>query len=74
MHKARSIQKWFVEISVEELDWSAQSPDLKSIDHLCHELECQLRARPNRPTSVTDLTYALVAEWKQVSSSVFPEE
>ena len=25
MHKARSIQKWFVEIGVEELDWHAQS-------------------------------------------------
>jgi hypothetical protein len=24
------IQKWFVEISVEELDWPAQSPDLNS--------------------------------------------
>ena len=28
VHKARSTQKWFVEIGVEELDWSAQSPDL----------------------------------------------
>ena len=27
MHKVRSIQKWFVEISVEELDWTAQSLD-----------------------------------------------
>ena len=24
MHKARSIQKWFVEVGVEELDWPAQ--------------------------------------------------
>ena len=28
MHKVRSIQKWFVKIGVEELDWPAQSPDL----------------------------------------------
>uniref|UniRef100_A0A4W5PUX2 Leptin receptor n=1 Tax=Hucho hucho TaxID=62062 RepID=A0A4W5PUX2_9TELE len=33
VHKARSIQKWFVEICVEGLDWSAQSPDLNSIEH-----------------------------------------
>jgi hypothetical protein len=33
-HKARSIQKWFVKIDVEYLDWPAQSPDLKSIKHL----------------------------------------
>ena len=31
VHNARSIQKWFVEIGVEELDWPAQSPDLNSI-------------------------------------------
>jgi hypothetical protein len=29
--KARSIEKWFVEIGVEELDWPAQSPDLNPI-------------------------------------------
>ena len=56
MHKARSISKWFVEIGVEELDWPAQSPNLNSIKHLWDELECRLRARPNRPTSVPDLT------------------
>jgi hypothetical protein len=39
MHKVRSIQKWFVEICVEELDWFAQSPDLNPIDHLWDELE-----------------------------------
>ena len=35
MHKARSIQKRFVEIGVEELDWPAQSLDLNPIEHLC---------------------------------------
>ena len=28
VQKVRSIQKWFVEIGVEELDWPAQNPDL----------------------------------------------
>jgi hypothetical protein len=30
----RSIQKWFVEFGVEELDWLAQSPDLNPIKHI----------------------------------------
>jgi hypothetical protein len=31
----------------------------------------RLRARPNRPTSVPDLTNAFVAEWKQVPAAMF---
>ena len=71
VHKARSIQKWFVEIGVEELDWPAQSPDLNPVENLWDELECRLLARPNRPTSVPDLTNARVAQWKQVPAAMF---
>ena len=71
MHKVRSIQKWFVEIGVEELDWPAQSPDLNSIEHLWDQLERRLRSRSNCPTSVPDLPNALVADWKQVPAALF---
>jgi hypothetical protein len=37
VHKVRSIQKWFVKISVEELDWPVQSPDLNPTEHLRDE-------------------------------------
>jgi hypothetical protein len=71
VHKAKSIQKWCVKIIVEELDWPEQSSDLNPIKHLWDELERQLQARPNRPTSVPDFTNALVAEWKQVPAAMF---
>nr|ACN11475.1 Transposable element Tcb1 transposase [Salmo salar] len=70
VHKARSIQKWFVEIGVEELDWPAQSPDLKPIKHRWDELErvCEpgLIAQRHCPTSLM-----LVVEWKQVPAAMF---
>ena len=58
-------------IGVEELDWPSQSPDLNHMEHLWDELERRLRARPNRPTSVPNLTNALVAEWKKVPAAMF---
>jgi hypothetical protein len=42
VYKATSIQKLFVEICVEELDWPAQGPDLNPIEYLWDELERQL--------------------------------
>ena len=50
--------KWFVDIIVEEHNWPAQRPDVKPIKHSWDELERQLRARSNHPTSVPDLTNA----------------
>ena len=52
-------------------NWPAHSPDLNPIEHLWNELERRLQARPKRPTSVPDLTKALVAEWNQVPAAMF---
>ena len=59
---------WFVEIGLEELDWSAQCPDLNPIEHLWDELERQLRARANRPIVVPDLTNT---PRKQITAAMF---
>ena len=56
---------------MEELDCPAQSPDHNPIEHIWDELERTLRARPNRPTSVPNLTNVLVAEWKEGPAAMF---
>ncbi|KAI4898844.1 hypothetical protein NFI96_007566 [Prochilodus magdalenae] len=63
VHRASSIKRWMSESGVEEPDWPAQSPDLHPIEHLWDGLERRLRARPSRPTSVSDLTNVLLEEW-----------
>jgi len=54
------------EFGVEELDWPAKIPDLNPIEHLWDESERRLQARPSRPTSVSDLTNALLEEWSKI--------
>ena len=65
VHKARSIKTWMREFDVDELGWPAQSPDLNLTEHLWDELEWRLRAGPSHPTSVCDLTNALLDKWSK---------
>ncbi|KAI4885937.1 hypothetical protein NFI96_011058 [Prochilodus magdalenae] len=71
VHRASSIKTWRSESGVEELDWPAQSPDLHPTEHLWDGLEWRLRARPSRPTSVSDLTDVLLEEWSEIPISTF---
>ena len=64
VHNSRSIKAWLDNFGVEELDWPPQSPDPHPIGHLWDEQE--RRARPSRPTSVSDLTNALLDEWAKI--------
>ena len=44
---------------------------LNPTDHLWDELEQRLRARPSSPTSVSDLTSALLEEWSEIPINTF---
>ena len=66
MQTKNLIKTWMSQFGLEELDWPAQSPDLNLIEHLWDELERRLRARPSGPTSVPDLTNALLEEWSKI--------
>ena len=69
-HKSRSKKILMREFGVDELDWRAgqsNSPtDLNQIETLWDGLEWRLRARPSHPTSVCDLTNALLEEWSKI--------
>ena len=54
---------------VGEFGRAAQNPDLHTVQHLLDKLERWLWARPHHPTSVADLTNALLAEWEQIPAA-----
>lgn len=58
VHKVRSTETWMSE----KLDWSALSPVLISIKHLCDELVQKLLAKPPHPTSAPGLKIILLIE------------
>ena len=64
--QARFIKARLGEFGVKEIDRPTQSPDLNPIKHLRDELQRRLRARPSRPTSVSDLTNNLLSEWAEI--------
>lgn len=65
VHKAHSITEMFSQSVEVELDWTAQSADLISAQHIRDEVECTLCASSYRPESLPDLTTACVAELEQ---------
>ena len=67
VHKARSVQKWFVEIGVEELQRDLTStPSITFGMNWNADCEPGLIAQHQCPTSLM-----LVAEWKQVPTAIF---
>uniref|UniRef100_A0A3B4DAI0 Tc1-like transposase DDE domain-containing protein n=1 Tax=Pygocentrus nattereri TaxID=42514 RepID=A0A3B4DAI0_PYGNA len=54
---------------VRVLDWPSCSPDLSPIENVWPIKK--LRVRPSCPTSVSDLTNALLEEWSKISVNTF---
>lgn len=58
------------EFGVEELDWSAPSPELNLTEHFRDESDWR---QPSHPTSVTGFTNIFMKGWSSVQSSVLPK-
>ena len=58
------LEKWLKDNKFKVLEWLSQSPDLKSIENVCAELEKCVRAR--KPTNVTQLHQLCQEEWAKI--------
>ncbi|KAJ8875818.1 hypothetical protein PR048_023719 [Dryococelus australis] len=65
-HVSRATMQWYAN-NVRRLDWPAQSPDLKPVEHLWDELDRRVRARQARPKSIAQLM-----EWSQEECGLIP--
>ncbi|GBN63471.1 hypothetical protein AVEN_262833-1 [Araneus ventricosus] len=63
VHKALAVKNWFVDKDAEELECPTE--------HLLDELERHIRARPQRLTSVTELTSYFLREWCAIRAEKF---
>lgn len=66
VHDVRPIKTLCLMVGEEELEFfssPAQRLELKPSEHLRDELQHPLCPRPPHPTSISDLTNAIVAEW-----------
>ncbi|GFW40368.1 QLQ domain-containing protein [Trichonephila clavipes] len=66
LHTLRLAQTWFDDMGVQKLELSSQSPDLSHIEQLWDELERRLRSQPNQPSSLQELTSAVMDAWKAI--------
>ena len=63
-YTAKSVQNYFKQEDVQVTKWSAQSPNLDSIENLWHISEENVRKEQN--STVTDLKNEIEQEWKKI--------
>lgn len=68
-YRARVVQQYLEDETIERLDWPARSTDLNPIEHVWNMLQVALSRRPVQPRSLEHLGNALVAEWNNLPQS-----
>lgn len=70
-HRARVVNDYLERESIVRMDWPAYSPDLNPIEHAWDALQTRISQLPVAPTTLDELTDALVQEWAQIPNQVF---
>jgi hypothetical protein len=70
-HRARIVNEYLQQETIERMDWPAKSPDLHPIEHAWDILQRQISNRQNQSNSLQELADALVDEWSRIPQVEF---
>ena len=62
--KAKTMQEWLRDKSLNVLEWTSQSPDLNPIEHLWRDLKIAVQQRS--PTNLAELERICREEWEKL--------
>lgn len=66
-HRARVVNQFLEEQTIERMEWPAYSPDLNPIEHIWDSLWRQVRGADNLPTTLDQLEQELVRVWAEMT-------
>jgi hypothetical protein len=70
-HRARIVNEYIQQETIERMDWPANSPDLNLIEHAWDILQRRISNRQNQPNSLQELANTLVDEWSRIPQVEF---
>ena len=65
-HRARVVQQYLEQQTIEWMDWPARSPDMNPIEHVWDMLGRALASRQRQPVTLDELQAALEDEWRRL--------
>lgn len=65
-HRARIVNEYLENKTIQRMDWPSLSPDLNPIEHAWDILQQRISARPTLPQNRQELQTALQEEWQQI--------
>lgn len=68
-HIAHIVNEYLDDVGIRRLPWPACSPDLNPIEHVWDNLKRRVKSRVPAPTTIRELSTAVVEEWHNIPQS-----